>query len=322
MDRREGPLWRELDIQGSSPITAFNRWIRKLAVETPDRLPDLRDAATLFVTSDSSGDHSGAPYRVLSVLLTDPARCGTWIAARDEIRRALLPDGRRMSFKQLRDRKRAEALGPWLKAADLIPGLCLAIAIERSYGSLFDAPAPLNFSHPDFAPYGKWPPATLEKACRLCHFIGLTVAAIAMPGQDVYWFGDQDEICANAERLGQLTKLFAWISSHYATVDLGRLRVGSTISDDGSLILEDLASIPDLVAGAVAEVLARKVAHGVTLSTTSVWPVPDPSTKTAAVLFWLGRGQVPLKRIPCAIESAGPTESIISFLRFSEEFGP
>ena len=292
-----------------------------MAIESPMRLPDLRSAPALYVTSDYSGEHRGASFQVLSILITDPSRCEQWLRARNEVRREFLSDGRRMSFKQLRDRQRAEALVPWLRAADLIPGICFAIGIERNYGSMFDPPAPLNLSHPSFAPYAKWPRATLEKACRLCHFVGLTVAAMASPGQDVFWYTDEDEIASHAQRLRELVNLFAWVSSHYLTVDLRHLRVGTTAMDDGSRLVEDLASIPDLVAGAVSEVLARKTAENVTLTDTLLWPVSEPTDKAMTVLSWLGTIPAELKRLSCVVESTGPSESTVSFLKFSLEEG-
>ena len=46
------------------------------------------------------------------------------------------------------------------------------------------------------------------------------------------------------------------------THNLGRVKLGSTRSDDGSLALEDLAAIPDLAAGAACEVLSLMTRQG------------------------------------------------------------
>src|SRR5687767_15340318 len=42
-----------------------------------------------------------------------------------------LADGRRMAYKSLSDRQRAQALVPFLAAAEEIPGLCLVTIINR-----------------------------------------------------------------------------------------------------------------------------------------------------------------------------------------------
>ena len=71
----------------------------------------------------------------------------------------------------------------------------------------------------------------------------------------MFWFSDEDEIAANPQRLTLLTKLWANVISNYTVHSLRHLKCGTTGSDDGSNEIEDFAAIPDLVAGALSDLL-------------------------------------------------------------------
>jgi hypothetical protein len=85
---------------------------------------------------------------------------------------------------------------------------------------------------------------------RVVHIVSFFLAGLSRAHQNVIWITDEDEIAANDNRMRELTNLFGNISSHYLPHSMGHFRCGTMKSDDGSRQLEDLASIPDLVAGA------------------------------------------------------------------------
>lgn len=310
-----------MKLVGSSPLTGFHRRMRSLAQERPDAFPDFSSSRALAIATDSSGEHRRSAYHVLGILIAELDTIRLWAEARDAVRRRHLSDGRRMSFKDLRDSRRRAALPAWLAAADQLSGIAITVAVDRDYGSMFEGPSPLNLDHPSFKPYAAWPAATLEKACRLCHFIGISLAALAYPGQDVIWCTDEDEIAANRTRLGELTNLFAWITSHYLPFSLGHARVGTTADDNESRLLEDLSSIPDLLAGSLSEVMQRKQDSDISLSSNITWPVPNATEKSFHILGWLGSPPKRLNRIACVVDSLGD-ESLTSFLKFSMGIGP
>jgi hypothetical protein len=114
----------------------------------------------------------------------------------------------------------------------------------------------------------------LDKAFFAVHVLGVLLAGLAAPGQNVMWFTDEDSIAANDDRVRELTQLFAWISSQYLTFNLGHCRCGTSKCDDGSRQIEDFLAIPDMIAGALAEQMQLRIEGPSELST----------------VFWMHRG--------------------------------
>jgi hypothetical protein len=203
-----------------------------------------------------------------------------------------------MSFKDLRDRRRKDALTPFLEAANTIQGISFTLAIDVAIPSLFDGPAPLNLENPEFAAFREWSPATLEKAFRVVHTLSFLMAGLLREGQDVVWFTDEDAIAANSTRLTLLTKLLALISSSYLTFSLGHLRCATTHSDDGTRSIEDLVSVPDVVAGAISEQLGLEHDDPSVPTGTAFWLYRGGfSEKTTLITSWLMDTRFPLKRL-------------------------
>jgi len=314
-------FWRLQQIAVASIFRIINDSIECMLAQNPSSLPDLRTASTILVTSDYSGEHSGAEYQVLSFLLADIERCQQWDKVRMELRARFLSDKRRMSFKGLNDKQRQRALIPFLEAANSIPGLAFTVAIDSSIESLFAGPAPLNLDNPDFAVFRLWKRKPLEKALRIVHFISFLLAGLLRSGQNVLWFTDEDAIAANPERLGQLTDLLAWISSSYLTFNLGHLRCGTTKSDDGSRRIEDLAAVPDLIAGAIGEQLHLVRNRGPDMSSGVFWiHRGDFSAKTSFITLWLADTAKPLKRVFCIVDSVPDlTKFTVSWFHFHNQ---
>lgn len=206
----------------------------------------------LVVTSDYSGSHRDSAYEVYSLLVADLVRCNQWRTMRKRIR-TRLPNGRRMSYKALNDEHRRRVLRPFLAAANTIPGICASLAVAKDIDTLFEHDnSPVN---PELAACLGWNRHLFERALRIIHFVSFFVCGLSLPNQDVLWFSDEDEIAANSERLTLLTKIWANVISNYAVHSFRHLRCGTTKSDDGSREIEDLAAIPDLAAGALADLL-------------------------------------------------------------------
>lgn len=296
----------------------------RLASRSPSALPNLRSSATLLVTSDYSGEHAAATYQVLSVLVASlEGVVGPWDASRRALRAAMIPDRRRMSFKDMRDGVRRRALRPFLEAAGVLPGLSFTMAIHRNVGTLFEGSAPLDLNSPAFAEFRSWTPGALEKAFRVVHLVSFLLGGLTSPGQNVLWYSDEDAIAANPERLGQLTNLTAWISSSmYLPHCLGHLRCGTTKSDDGTLLLEDTVSIPDAVAGAVAEqfqIFADEQEFQERFSKVFWMSRGGLSTKTSDISWWLATTAHELKRVVCRVDPiAGGGPPRVSWWHFGE----
>jgi hypothetical protein len=316
----EKGFWRSQN-NSTAIFRIIDDGISKLVAQNPNSLPDLRSTSTILITSDYSGEHSGSKYQVLSFLFADIEKCQQWDEERIKLRAKMLSNKRRMSFKELsHDKQRQGALASFLEAANIIPGLVFTVAIDSTIESLFEGSAPLDLNNPDFSAFRKWKPKTLEKASRAIHFISFLLAGLSRPGQNVLWFTDEDSIAANPDRLGQLTNLFAWIASSYLTFNLGHLRCGTTQCDDGSLRIEDLAAVPDLIAGSVNDQLRLASDVGPDLPGVFWIHRGDFSEKTSFITWWLADTTKPLKRVLCLLDSVpNSTGLTVSWFHFHDQ---
>jgi hypothetical protein len=100
----------------------------------------------------------------------------------------------------------------------------------------------------------RWKPNVQERLLRVLHLSAFLLSGLSVPGQDVLWIIDEDDIAANVTKLTDLTELFARALSSYSSHTLGHIRCGTTATaDDGGLALEDLTAIADLTTGALGE---------------------------------------------------------------------
>jgi len=148
-----------------------------------------------------------------------------------------------------------------------------------------------------------WKPRPAEKLMRILHFSGFLISGFAFPKQDILWVCDEDDIAANVEQLTQLTHLFGNVVSNSIDFDLGHLRCGTTKSDDGTLTLEDLASICDLSAGAFADMISKMKENDLMPRKGIFTHIPNnTSWKTGIIYTWLANTNSSLKRITCLID--------------------
>ena len=275
-------------------------------------IPDLR-GPVIFIGSDYSGSHAGSLYDVYAVLLIDSSGLRRLIECRRLLRPVL--GNRRMSYKGMNDRHKRTALLPFLSNADDIPGICVALAVAKSARTLFQWGA--SEIDPGLLPCLEWSKSVSERALRIVHFVSFFLAGVTSPGQDVFWFTDEDEIAANDARVTLLTGLFANVASHYVVHDLLHLRCGTTKCDDGSNQIEDLTAIPDLVAGAVSDLLTSVDGK---VRTVVITPFPlRPKEKASLIGRWLSGQESNLKKIILRIEpEAGSKRLAIAHMKFWE----
>jgi hypothetical protein len=261
-------------------------------------LPDLRTGAVMLVASDYGGEHNTAKYESLSFLFANLEECGDWNQRREELRSEFLPDSRRMSYKNLNDNKRKDALFPFLLAANHIHGLSVTFLINKCINSLF-----INQGKLQVPELSHWSRASVEKLLRVLHFISMFIEGLSAPNQHLFWFSDQDNIVPNAEKLTEVNNLLAHISSHYLTHDMGELRCGTTECDDGSRLIEDFVSVPDLIAGALTDVLNTNSELQTDPTVVGrVRSLENLSLKTRMILAWFKDSSQPLKRIVCVFD--------------------
>lgn len=240
------------------PLYGWVRTVERILVA--ERIPPLA-GPLISIFSDYSGEQKGSSYQTIGVLYADLYGSPLWEMRRRDVRRRFLADGRRMSFKALGDKKRRSALVPFLQAADEIRGLCLVLAIRRSIANLHvgsRTAGPIQ----DLLGFRKtWSTRELERMARVTHTIGLLIGGLSKPGQHIYWISDQDPLLANENLTLDLREMLGRFTSYYARRELGELGLGTAEIDPGDRFEEDGTAIPDLVAGAFAEILTQVAAH-------------------------------------------------------------
>lgn len=217
-------------------------------------MPAIR-GPSLWVLSDYSFDNPASDFDVVGLLVAAPEASGDWKYLRSEVRAKLLSDGRRMSWKKLNsDWRRQAAFLPFLRAADRICGLAVALAFHRD--SAFQIPNDaLDRFVTAFHLSADWKPRHLQHMFRIAYCTAMIVAGLSKPGQDVHWVSDQDTVFATEPREIDTIGVFSSLLGVFSPHDLGQVRYGTTEYGAEPLFQEDLAAVPDLMCGAASEIL-------------------------------------------------------------------
>jgi hypothetical protein len=299
-------------------MKTFSDMVMTTARTHPTALPNLHGAGTIIATSDYSGQHKSSKFEAYAFLFVDGRAVTNWDRQRRWVRRYYRTEGRSISYKKLGDALKRRMLPAFLEAANMLPGLCVCVLIDKSIPSMFRAEGPLDLSESALAPYAHYSGDTLEKLLRIVHLQSFFLAGLTRPGQNVLWFTDQDDIAANEGGIIKLTGIWRNVFGNYLQHDLGHVRCGTTGSDDGSLQIEDLAAIPDLVAGATAETVNAHSAEGTMPRSRLIVPPPTVmSSKAQRLIGWLTEDHWPLRKLVFCFEAkSGSTELTVKRLRF------
>jgi hypothetical protein len=312
-------MWRSVNVPGIGFLSTIDAKLSEEQSVGRIKFPDLRRSDRLLIVSDYAGDHESSKFETYSYLILAIRHGKNGRRGVVCFRRPIDLTKRRISYERLCDKERQRVLPLLLLAAGSVEGLSLTIVISKSAGSLFvrsDSAQAAALRER----FGVWKPQVWERALRVTTFAGLLIAGLSAPGQDIFWISDQDPISSNKERLNRLTEILAMISSNLLPHNLGHLRCGTTEIDDGMLNVEDLASIPDLVAGSAAALHTRYSEQGVQL-TSVIAPAPAAlGWRAHAVLDWLADKRLPLTRVMLLIESIGQGGKALSKARASTRY--
>ena len=218
--------------------------------------PDLLwpvDQGLQIVASDYSGQHRQATHETYSFLITTYEALADWLPSWNQFRAEKLPDGRRLSFKQLREPVRRRAYPHFLELFGRLRANLITIMVDNRVGCLSGDPLELAAIWDDcFAPGAT--AASIEKAYRLALFVCLIQAGLRREDQVSRWISDQDEVLDSFDK----RERFAGIT-HYLTFGLTGWRAAAvqefmtTGVANAPAWVEDLAAIPDIAAGACAQ---------------------------------------------------------------------
>lgn len=198
----------------------------------------------VFIFSDYS---ECAGWSVFAFLACEVDQCAQWFLASGKVRADFLAKGRRMSYKGMNDGRRRAALLPFLHAADSIAGVLVVVAFSKGRFDQVVSPK-TDVMNKLFC---EWKARVREKVLVCADIAAYLGNVLACPGRKVYWFTDNDDIAANDVQLMKLRKLFWALSSEDGRLDTEVM----TPSQMPSLRVEDMLSVPDLMAGSVANVL-------------------------------------------------------------------
>jgi hypothetical protein len=290
--------WRNIP----EPLYPWARTINRiLRVEDPPNM----SGPTMLLASDYGGIDKKYRYHVSTILCADMEASIGWETLRRDVRSRYLSDGRRMSYKALNDNQKKRALVPFLAAAEHIHGLCLVIIVNKSIRHLcLNSAADYQKMREVAQLKAQWRDQALESLLRMTHLVGFVEGGLSQPGQNIYWISDEDSLFANPVRHGDVARLLSSYSSHYVKHDLGELGVGTTSIDEGDRIEEDLASVADLVAGGVSEVMTRMAEHcgGRIPTNLAVERTESFLPKADLIARWLWLGKSNLRRVAVLFE--------------------
>lgn len=311
-------IWEAPLLEKNTIFDRINSSIEKFATKYNHRnIPSLKNAKTLMVFSDYSGEEQEANYFVYSFLIIDADQLIGWNEKRKYLRKSLLADNRTVSYKNYRDKASQRYISEYLKLANELPGYLISFSFDKNLTSIFQNDSPIRLDNPDFAKYREWTKGTLEKAFRICHLIGFLVAGFSTERQNLFWITDKDSIAANNDRVRHLTDLFAYVLTSYLNHDLGHIRVGNTSCDDGSKLIEDLCSIADLTAGAYSDQLKMNSRVFGTESPPGFWlHSPEFQKKTADLTWWLTDAKHKLCRMCFKVDKVEGETSTVGFYHF------
>jgi hypothetical protein len=252
--------------------------------------------------SDYGFDNPASDFDVVGLLILDPEASADWNCLRAEVRAKLLGDGRSMSWKKLNsDSRREAAFLPFLRAANHICGLSIALGFHRDPAFRIPADGIRPFLE-SLHLSANWKTRGFEKMFRIAYCTSMLVAGLSSPGQDIHWVSDQDDAFANEviekDTVGVFAKLLTIFSPH----KFGQVRYGTTAQGVEPLLQEDLIAIPDLMCGAACEILTA-IKREYTDIPEIYSRLPRLASRPQAFLKWFGSGPWPLKRYICAFES-------------------
>jgi hypothetical protein len=200
---------------------------------------------------------------------------------------------------------------PFLLATDTISGLLITFLIDKHAGTLFDGSASGKKSIPDSQ---FWKAAAFEKVRRIATFGALLLAGLSKERQHVLWITDQDDIVGNPSQHSAATRVLGHHINCLTPHNLGHIRLATTKSDTGRRDVEDLAAIPDLVAGATAEVATLLYRNSDTPGV--LRPIPQCTDKARTIVAWLANESSSLKRLVFVLESEPPEKFRVRQLLF------
>ncbi len=255
--------------RGEYPILAqsLEHLLRERDAKRQLFLPNLtafgNDAIGIF--SDFAGESSGN-YYTYSVLVCGYRFTGVFGEGVKRVRDKFHLGDKEIAFKDFGMGQVRASLPEYLAVADTLPGFLCTLAVDKRITTLFGPQGRSTLKKLvevlDENGLGGRKPAQVEKLLRVTHMTAFLVSLLAADGQKIFWMTDNDEICANAEHHRTMMKLLARILAIYTRPGIDFPLLGGALPfDPPSITMNDLLSLPDVVAGTIAHYLSKSDTH-------------------------------------------------------------
>jgi hypothetical protein len=276
-------MWRGLDV-ATQGITWFLDARLREHESGSAPVPDLSDGKTLLIVSDYSGEQKRSPFLCLTYFVTNNVEALKWDQLRIKIRAEFQLEDRRMAYSKLNDARRAAAAYPVARCLNELRGVVFNVLIDKRLRTVFKAP--IDTSRKVGGRDTKhWRSKALERMGRVTQLAAFFAAGTSAPRQNIVWITDEDELAPDVNRFQQVTTAFANALFGYLPHACGNVRFGTTASDTGLLELEDLAAIPDLFAGMLADVAMASPAIRQGSARLSPRPIPEKAESLGGALL-------------------------------------
>lgn len=280
-------IWKRVDKPYLDFTDKISEMIDRYERKNSGCLPNLKRSDTIYIFSDYGGSHKDSNYDAYSFLFCDLKNSTPFIEETSRIRYTTQLKNRRITFKNLNDKVRASVIDRFFEVSESIHGLLFTILIDKEIDNFF-SPEELNSIKEMFPELKKCKDKAFEKSLRIIHLINLILNGLSCPGQNLYWFTDEDEILCHVQRHITITSLFALISGLYFEDKMGHFKLGSTEYSGVYLIFEDLCSIPDLACGGLCELINCNVKTMDGLYNNISLSIPNSlSYKSKRIVNWL-----------------------------------
>jgi hypothetical protein len=154
-------------------------------------------------------------------------------------------------------------LGPWKDSIFLVGGFLCTVAVDKRITTLFGVPddktalkrlAQFLTDHG----VGHWKARESEKLLRVVHMSAYLAALLGTDGQKIFWMTDHDAICSNQVQHNRMLAVFDNVLRIYTRPGVDFPLIGGALPfEERSVMMNDLLSLPDVVAGSVAQYLTK-----------------------------------------------------------------
>lgn len=287
----------------SGYIFSLSESLRIAELQYPETLTPL-EIGKMIVASDYSGQHKGVTHEAYSFIVTTMPSIDIWLPVLTKFRKEWLTDGRRMSFKNLKEPIRWKALTAYLECIGKLRGNLITILVDKRVGSfMHGGQEAIVKAFPDcFDSHVNM--GTVEKMFRLANFIALILAGFRHENQTSLWISDHDEALDSHEKRENFARLATYVTfgvtgwhnakeSFFVTTELPHAPEWS----------EDLASIADLVAGAYCQQSGNLPAFfGIDNWKISYGPNSIKEQRANSILSWLATSKLALRHALLRLE--------------------